>query len=400
LFKIALDQSIITLSTMQNQFRQRFILPLSLLTSVLFIAPHNMTIAGEISQKSSQIVAQVPTNYNIIYVNQNIGKDTPGGGTEIAPYRSITYALQQAQSGTIVQVAPGNYTTENGEIFPLLVKPGVILRGDETTRGANINIVGGGGFLSPTMAGQNITVRALQDSQIRGVTVANPNSRGSGIWVESANPVIMNNTFTKSNREGVFLTGTSNPKVQGNIFSQNLGNGISIAKASQGEIIENLFDNTGSGIVLSETSAPIIANNRISNNRDGVVISGTAKPSLRNNIIENNRDNGLVNLANATPDLGTTTNRGQNRIRNNGKFDIYHINKQTTLIAIGNDTDYSKISGNVDLGYPKPATTKPTTPTKPTVKPKPATKKPAVKKPAPKKPTPKKPATKKNRKLW
>ncbi|MHC5829550.1 MAG: DUF1565 domain-containing protein, partial [Nostoc sp.] len=124
----------------------------------------------------------------------------------------------------------------SGESFPLLLKPGVTLRGDEASKGQAILISGGGFYTSRTFARQDITILTDQDTTITGVTVTNPNARGTGVWVESTNPTIKNSTFTNSLREGVFVTGTGNPKVESNVFVQNKGNGISIAKAAQGEI--------------------------------------------------------------------------------------------------------------------------------------------------------------------
>ncbi len=88
---------------------------------------------------------------------------------------------------------------------------------------------------------------AGNDAAIAGVTVTNPNSRGTGVWIESTNPTIQNSTFANSVREGIFVTGTGNPKIESSIFTLNQGNGISIAKQAKGEIRGNLFQNTGFG---------------------------------------------------------------------------------------------------------------------------------------------------------
>ncbi len=348
-------------------------LGLSLLTGILIIAGNNVNIAQSVEQKSSNIRAQVPANSNIIYVNQSLGKDAAGGGSQNAPYRTINYALQQAQSGTIIVIAPGTYSEQSGETFPLIVKPGVTLRGDDVSNGQGIIIEGGGGFISPSLAGQNITIRALDNSKIIGLTITNPNKRGTGVWVESTNPVIMNNTFTKNKREGVLVTGNGNPKIQNNIFIENSGNGLALTKNSQGEVKENLFDNTGTGISMSDSASAVIMGNRVQKNRDGIVISGSATPTLNSNIIENNNDNGLVMIGSVKPNIGTVENPGKNKIRNNGKFDIYNTNTTNLQSLIGNEINYDKVSEGVDLGFtrptkttPKPTTTKPVTNTKPT----------------------------------
>jgi len=82
----------------------------------------------------------------------------------------------QAQPNTVIQLAPGNYTSETGSL-PLVIKQGVTLRGDESTKGKNTVISGGGRYISPTFARQDVTVRAEKDSTITGVTITNANTR-------------------------------------------------------------------------------------------------------------------------------------------------------------------------------------------------------------------------------
>ncbi|WP_414564739.1 MULTISPECIES: DUF1565 domain-containing protein [unclassified Anabaena] len=299
---------------------------------------------------SATLMAQVPTSATIIYVNPTTGTDTAGvGKTEATPYKTITYALSQAQSGTTIQLAPGTYNSDTGEKFPLLLNPGVSLRGDESSRGQAVLITGGGFYTSRTFARQDITILANNNSTISGVTVTNQNPRGTGVWVESSNPTITNNTFTNSAREGVFVTGTSNPRVENNLFVQNQGNGISIARTSQGEIRNNLFQDTGFGLAIGGSSTPLIEGNQIIQNQDGLFISESARPILRKNVIQNNKRDGLVATVNAQPDLGTNENPGGNLIRGNARHDVNNATTSNTILAIGNDIDQSRISGQVNF---------------------------------------------------
>jgi parallel beta-helix repeat protein len=323
----------------------------SLLTAV------QVNARTDIQVKTTQnITAQAPATGTIIYVNPSSGSDAVGAGTtEAAPVKTITFALKQAQSGTVIQLLPGNYSTASGETFPLDLKSGVTLRGNDEAKGQGILITGGGSYTSRTFAQQNITILGQNNSTISGVTVTNPNQRGTAVWIESTNTVITNNTFTNSVREGVFVTGTGNPKVNNNIFVLNQGNGISIAKQSTGEVRGNMFQNTGFGIAVSETAAPMIADNQILQNNGGVVVTGSAKPMLRNNVIQDSRDHGLVAIQTAEPNLGTETDLGKNLIRNNGTkntktfFDVLNATKEQTITAVGNDIDPKRISGKVNL---------------------------------------------------
>lgn len=293
---------------------------------------------------------QIPTNATGIYVNPETGSDSAGAGnTEATPYKTITYALSQAQAGTVIQLAPGTYTSETGEVFPLVIPQGVALRGEESTKGQNTVITGGGTYVSPTFARQSVAVRTEKNSTISGVTISNPNTRGTGLWIESTNPTVTNSTFTNSNREGIFVTGTATPKIEANIFTKNSGNGISVARSAQGEIRNNVFQDTGFGLAIGGNSSPLVAENQINQNKDGIYISETARPVLRSNVIENNQRDGIVATVNAQPDLGTTERAGNNIIRNNIRNDVFNATRNNTLVAVGNTIDPKRISGKVNL---------------------------------------------------
>ncbi len=295
-------------------------------------------------------LAQTPVGTKIVYVNPSTGNDAANAGnSETSPYRTITYALQQVSSGTTIQLAPGSYTSQTGEVFPLLVKEGVVLRGEPSNKGQRIGIIGGGLYASPTLAGQNVTIRAEKDSEITGLSITNPNSRGTALWIESTNAKVSNNTFSNSRREGVFVSGTGNPKIEDNVFTKNEGNGITAARQSTGEVRNNVFQETGIAISVSESASPLLTGNTIVQNDDGVVVTGTAAPVLRNNTIENNKRNGVVAISNAQPNLGTADSPGQNRIRNNGSLDVNNTTRSNTIVAVGNDIDQKRIAGRVDF---------------------------------------------------
>jgi parallel beta-helix repeat protein len=292
----------------------------------------------------------IPASATVIYVNPQTGTDSTGAGsTEANPYKTITYALSQAQPGTVIQLAPGNYTSETGEVFPLAIPQGVTLRGEESTKGQNTVITGGGTYVSPTFARQSVTVRAQNDSTISGVTISNPNTRGTALWIESTNPTVRNNTFTNSNRDGIFVTGTATPTIEANVFTKNSGNGISVARTAQGEIRNNVFQDTGFGLAIGGSSSPVVADNQINQNKDGIYISETARPVLRNNVIENNQRDGIVATVNAQPDLGTAESAGNNIIRKNSRNDLYNATRNNTLVAVGNTLDPKRVSGKVNF---------------------------------------------------
>jgi parallel beta-helix repeat protein len=320
------------------------------LSALLVIASSSMLLTSQVNAGSPPtVIAQIPVSATVIYVNPVIGQDSSSAGiTPEAPYKTITFALSQAKSNTVIKLAPGTYTKDTGETFPLLLKLGVILVGNESIKGQGTVIIGGGHYTSRTFARQDITILA-ENTTIAGITVTNPNQRGTAVWVESSSPTIKNNTFTDSIRDGVFVTGTGNPKIENNLFIKNRGNGISITKYAQGEIRNNSFEDTGFGLAIGGSSTPLVEGNQILQNQDGIFISEYAKPILRKNVIQNNRRDGIVATIDALPNLGTNDDPGSNLIRNNTRYDLNNSTKVNRIVAIGNDFDQKRIFGAVDF---------------------------------------------------
>ncbi len=295
-----------------------------------------------------------------LYVNPTTGNDG-ATGSQNAPLKTITQALTSSTPTTTIQLASGTYNPSSGEVFPLYIPTGVTVVGDESSKGNGILIQGGGTFMSPTAASQNITFRLDDQAQLRGVTVTNPNLRGSGVWIESTSPTIANNTFTQCKREGVFATGTSNPTITDNVFLSNDSYGVALESNAKGEIRGNRFENTGYAISTKDDTAPLIINNQILKNRSGIIVGGSAKPIIRQNLFDSNVDDGITIIISALPDLGSAQDPGKNIFRNNGQFDLQNATS-VSLVALGNQLNPDKIKGAVDFGaiptpVPQPAPT-------------------------------------------
>lgn len=317
----------------------------------------------KLTDANSLQIAQVN---KIIYVSPN-GTDTNSGISTDQPLRSLTAALtKQIQSGTIIQIAPGIYSAETGEKFPIVIPTGVTVRGSVANLGEETIISGGGVFVSPTFARQNITVIAGNDSRIEGVTITNSNPRGYALWVESAkNVTITNNTFANSTHDGVFLTGETAANVINNIFTKNGANGLSALGTSTGKIQSNTFDDTGFGIAIGQKSQVAVIANRITNNRGGIIVSNLSTPSLRGNLIANNKENGLTILKDRngqpTVDLGTEASLGQNIFQDNKQSEINNASG-VTVMAIGNQIDPKRTQGSIEIVQPSSQLIPPTTP--------------------------------------
>jgi parallel beta-helix repeat protein len=300
----------------------------------------------QLAQTSVGVENQIPKKK--LFVNPSVTEKN-GDGSESAPFKTITQALQVAEINSVITLAAGTYSTDSGETFPLKLKPGVSIQGDPKTRGSNILIKGGGTFMSPTFARQDITILGANQASLTGVTVTNSNPRGYGLWIESSNPTVSENTFTGSNHDGISITGNSAPNIRNNYFYQNGANGITIYGKSKPELRENVFEQTGFGINIAQKAAPLLIGNRIIKNRAGIVSQANAQPVLRNNVIEGNTEDGLVAIANSQPDLGTKAQPGGNQFRQNGRSDINSSAAKQVISAFGNQLAQDHIIGNIDL---------------------------------------------------
>ncbi len=316
--------------------------------STAFYNPQASAIAGETG--SVQLLSQAPdSDINILYVSSSGGSDTGGNGSDVAPFKTLTYALSVAPPKTAILLAPGTYSAQSGEKFPLMLRPSVTVQGNPNTRGQNIVIKGGGEFISPTSAGQNIAILGADGAGLSGVTVTNTNYRGYALWIESSSPTIVNNTFSGSTHDGISVVGTGRPTIGGNFFSKNGANGITIFGTSRPEVRDNVFEDTGFGVNIAQNASPLLIGNKITRNKDGVVVQAEARPVLRNNYIESNRRDGIVAISKALPDLGTSAEPGGNVIRNNGQYDINNAAKGQVIPAYGNQLLSNRTTGSVDM---------------------------------------------------
>lgn len=317
--------------------------------SLLCISPGRVlaqmpSVPTRISQRES-----TSPQVKVLFVNPTVGNNTLGNGSESAPLQTITQALRVASANTVIMLSPGTYTAETGEVFPLKLKPGVAIQGDTRNKGRGIIIQGGGEFLSRSFGGQNVAIIGADQAELRGVTVTNPNTRGYGLWMESSDTVITDNTFTGSTQDGISLTGNSAPTISNNYFYRNGANGMTIGGNSQPQVQENVFQQTGFGINITQNAAPVIVGNQIQYNRSGVIVQANARPILRNNLIQGSREDGLVAIAQSIPNLGTVAEPGGNEFRNNMRYDINASATEEIVPAAGNKLLGNRIAGKVDF---------------------------------------------------
>ena len=314
------------------------------LTGLATIAP--AAKAQTIQPDHVQIAQADRTIYPTIFVNSQTGSNT-NNGSDSAPFKTITHALSVVNPNSIIKLAPGNYNSTNGEVFPIQLKLGVTIQGDASDRGQNVIIQGSGLFLSKTSARQQITVLGNDGAGLLGVTVSNLDPQGYGLWIESSSPVVSDSTFTNNGHDGVSIVGNSAPILKNNYFYNNGANGVTVYGTSRPDIRDSIFEKTGFGINIAQNSAPRITGNRVTGNKDGIVVQGNATPIFRSNVIDGNDRDGLVTIAASRPDLGTQSDQGNNTFMNNGGLDINAKSNSQVIPAAGNQ--YSKTSGRLDV---------------------------------------------------
>lgn len=319
-------------------------------TALLGIA--DTAIAQPLAPNQMPMGEKTMSQVNVLFVNPSVGDDKLGNGGERAPLKTITQALQLAKPNTVIILSIGTYSTQTGEVFPLILKRGVSIQGDSRNLGREMQIQGGGDYLSRSFGGQNATIVGANQARLTGVTVTNPNRRGYGLWIESSNPVIVENTFTGSTQDGISVNGSSAPIISKNYFYRNGANGITIDGNSSPQVRENVFEQTGFGINIAKNATPMIVGNQIKDNRAGIVVQANARPILRNNVIEGSKEDGLVAIAQAMPDLGNAGEPGGNQFRNNARYDINALAAKQVITAAGNNLGSDRIAGKIDMQGP------------------------------------------------
>lgn len=282
-----------------------------------------------------------------IYVNPATGKDS-NTGSRLNPLKSITCALKQAKTSTIIQLANGTYGTANGEVFPLIIPQGVLVVGNEANKGQEMIISGSGEYQSSSFGLQNITLLLRGDASLLGVTVINTIDKGTGVWIESSVPTVANSTFKNCAREGIFTTGNAKPGIMDNLFINNKFSGLVMARNSKGEVLRNVFQNNALGIAISDFAAPLVANNKLSANGTAIALARDARPVLRRNLIASNTQGGLIVNGNAVPDLGNPQDPADNIFREQGKFDLQNVTNQK-IISVGNQLNPARVIGAIEF---------------------------------------------------
>lgn len=340
--------SLTKISTAINLPRLSLTLGIALIIP-LFSSVNNSPLWAQTIVAENQNLQDETQYSQIIYVDPRTGNDQNGQGSQQSPLKTITQALMIAQPKSLIILNSGTYNEQSGENFPLVIKQEVTIQGNPKLQGRNIKIEGNGFFVSPTAAGQNVTIALMNKAAgVMGVTVTNLHQRGHGIWIESANPILHGNTLVRNGNTGVSVNGNSAPVISNNYFYNNTGNGVLVYGTSKPRVENNEFHRTGYGVSAVQNSAPTLIGNTFRDNRIGVMLEGNSSATLRNNIITNSTEIGLMTISQANADLGHSNDAGGNIFRSNRQLDLKNSSKNQVITAFGNQIN-GKTSGNIDL---------------------------------------------------
>lgn len=281
------------------------------------------------------------------------GNDRSGGSQP--RFKTLTAALGQSQSGTLIRLNPGQYTLQTGEIFPLQIPSGVTLMGNEAGNGDGILIQGGGWFTPTTGSRVSVTLVVQGSAQVRGITVINP--QGNGLIILQGNPLIRSSRFRNCGQDGLWIMGTARPTLENCEFDPVGGNGILVGEQARGDIRNCTVRHSQCGLKLGDQAAPLLDHNQCISNQVGIWVLGQASPVLRHNQVLQNQTAGLWVQDQANPDIGHPHDPGYNRFRYQQQADIRNDRSQP-LVSVGNDVVPQYLKGEIKLqaiAIPDPA---------------------------------------------
>jgi parallel beta-helix repeat protein len=300
------------------------------------------------------------------YVDAASGLDANPGTSE-NPFKTITRAVQVAETNKIIGVLPGTYDTDLGETFPIRLKQGQMLIGNIPDKGlgTTATTIYGSGDASPGDSDLAAIVGA-DLSTVAGFNIGAPYYIVTfGIYFSNAAVTITDNSFTSATTNlygGIRARGTGAAVIMRNDFLTS-SYGVYGAYCSGAMVVESnnfqtmaipvdLTGNTNNTIVRGNTFVgngqigiqvqdghPLIENN-VFNNPGGYATYGaircqneTANPTIRGNTFTCAR--GITTYNSLAVDIGTSGDPGGNNFSGVTGEAIYH-NGTAALNAIGN----------------------------------------------------------------
>jgi hypothetical protein len=225
-----------------------------LVTAVTPGSVTTITATSETKTGSAQIAIcraglTLPVSVNPKFVvSASLGNDA-GGGNCASPYKTITRAVANAQSGDVIWVAPGTYDAALGEVFPIMLPAGVTLLGDEANKGRGstvTRVIGGGDLVAPTpCAPYGATIYPGANAVIAGFELTNSQLTFAAMTLLIChNAITIRNNSLVNNTSGysaIYISnGANNHIITGNNITDNAGStGLGFIGGGVGSKVEN-----------------------------------------------------------------------------------------------------------------------------------------------------------------
>lgn len=234
------------------------------------IKPYLIGIGAALLSLSGAAIAQS------VYVATN-GSDATGNGTQLTPWATISYAIDQVSDGATIEVGPGTY---NGRVrLDQQFQNGVLIR-STTPYQALLRHNNGAALICFTC--QGITVDGFD------IAHSANNNGALVIQIQTAdarNVTLRNNIIHDSTNNDLLKVnnGTSDILIQGNIFYNQAGSDehIDINSVENVAVLDNIFFNSNS---QSVTSSFVLVKD---SNGSSDAIVGSRNVSIRRNIFLN-----------------------------------------------------------------------------------------------------------------
>lgn len=217
-----------------------------------------------------------------------------------APCRTIQYAVDQADPGDTISIAPGTYP-ENVQIHVSLTLSGA---GADTT-------ISGDGASDPSIGVDGTASATPPDVAINAVNVSG-NTSYVGIYVASANATITDSTVSDNDSHGVYLA-NSTATITNSTVSGNNATGAYVGDNSTATITDSIVSgNAAAGVLLAMLSAgpPKVAvhGSTIDGNVQGGVVVDAGHADINTTTLDGNTFAGfMVGGAGASGSLASST---------------------------------------------------------------------------------------------
>jgi len=244
--------------------------------------------SGNISEESSSAFTIAASTTEVVYyVNSSTGSNANDGASD-TPWKTITYAATMAAAGDTVSVAPGIYTSAEGEVFPITI--------------SNRNFISSTTYLATIEDTAAVNAHTYILS-VSGASLEGFDIKGNGYGLSTSYAVIANgNNVTIQNNKirgqgygwGVYHNGSTNLTIEANVIYKTTNTtdtsiyGIYLS-GSDGiiKIISNEVRSFGVGIYDSSaaTATTTITDNTLVKNHKGVVVASGTTSTIKNNIV-------------------------------------------------------------------------------------------------------------------